>query len=386
MEDNKSILNKILQSKLTKDAYSFNAPEILSLIMNNLSNKEKEIIQKRFALDGGERKTLEEIGKQHNITRERIRQIQASVVKKIKALENVQKQISGFGSIVKRIINEYGGIMEESHLLDELLAYSENTPESRQAILFIISQLLDTELERVKKSELLLPGWKLRLLDLDLPHEIISTLQNIIENENRLLLLEELIEKYKNHALFPEHSNKLSGKLYNQFNNGGMGDEKIKKIIYSYLNVSSRINKNILNEWGLSSWPIVTPKRMGDKVYLILKKNKRPMHFTEITQAINGAGFDKKIAYPATIHNELILDDRFVLVGRGIYALNEWGYKSGTVADVIIDILKESKTPMTKEQIVEKVLKKRMVKKSTIYLALTNKNKFKKINDSYTLV
>ena len=125
---------------------------------------------------------------------------------------------------------------------------------------------------------------------------------------------------------------------------------------------------------------------MSDKAYLVLRKTGKPLHFTEITDLINQTQFDKKMAYPATIHNELILDDRYVLVGRGIYGLQEWGYKTGTVIDVIIDILKSSDQPLSKEEIVKKVLEQRIVRKSTIYLALTNKEKIKKLPDGkYTL-
>ena len=110
-----------------------------------------------------------------------------------------------------------------------------------------------------------------------------------------------------------------------------------------------------------------------------MKKEAKPMHFTEIAKKINEAGFDKKQAYPATIHNELILDDKYVLVGRGIYALKEWGYQPGVVIDVITEVLEEASEPLTKEEIIKRVLEKRIVKKSTIQLALMNKDKFAKV-------
>ena len=51
------------------------------------------------------------------------------------------------------------------------------------------------------------------------------------------------------------------------------------------------------------------------------------MHFKEVAEAISKT-FGKKTHY-ATCHNELIKDSRFVLVGRGMYALAEWGYQAG---------------------------------------------------------
>jgi hypothetical protein len=99
------------------------------------------------------------------------------------------------------------------------------------------------------------------------------------------------------------------------------------------------------------------------------------MHFEEVARAITKL-FGKK-AHPATCHNELIKDARFVLVGRGLYALAEWGYTKGIVADVIKNILKKE-GPLTREEVVAKVLKERHVKENTIVVNLQNSRYFKK--------
>ena len=94
---------------------------------------------------------------------------------------------------------------------------------------------------------------------------------------------------------------------------------------------------------------------------------------------INKKGFSKKQANMQTVHNELIKDSRFILVGRGIYALKEWGYKEGTVKDIIASVLKKENEPLSKNKIVEEVLKQRMVKKNTIVLTLQDKNLFQRV-------
>src|SRR3989344_7681734 len=124
----------------------------------------------------------------------------------------------------------------------------------------------------------------------------------------------------------------------------------------------------------------IGPQRKSDKIYLAMKKVGKPMHFRDIAKSINDFKFDQKIAHPATIHNELIVNRKYVLIGRGIYALKEWGYDPGVVAEVIVDILQKSGKPLTREQIVGEVLKKRQVKIATIHLALTDKNKFQKLS------
>jgi DNA-directed RNA polymerase delta subunit len=118
-----------------------------------------------------------------------------------------------------------------------------------------------------------------------------------------------------------------------------------------------------------------------------MKHHKKPEHYSAITEMINKARFDDRKAYKETVHNELIKDQRFILIGRGIYALSEWGFKPGVVADVIVEILKQSGQPMPKEKIIEEVLKSRMVKKNTILVGLSNKKLFQKVGkNSYALV
>jgi DNA-directed RNA polymerase delta subunit len=92
----------------------------------------------------------------------------------------------------------------------------------------------------------------------------------------------------------------------------------------------------------------------------------------------------KKKTHPQTVHNELIKDKRFVLVGRGTYALSEWGYKRGTVKEVLEEILRKHSRPMKRGDIIKKVLEVRQVKKSTIVINLNTF--FAKIDkDTYAL-
>ncbi len=79
---------------------------------------------------------------------------------------------------------------------------------------------------------------------------------------------------------------------------------------------------------------------------------------------------------PQTVHNELIKDPRFVLIGRGIYALKEWGYEPGEVKDVITRIIKKAGKSLSKKDIVSRVMEQRMVKENTISQNLSNRKHF----------
>ncbi len=150
---------------------------------------------------------------------------------------------------------------------------------------------------------------------------------------------------------------------------------KNEEIAKRWLSMSKKISKNPLGEWGKSSSPNVHTRGVKDYAFLVMRKHGSPMHFKEVADAISKT-FGKKTHY-ATCHNELIKDPRFVLVGRGMYALAEWGYKNGIAREVIRDILKEE-GPMTKDQVVERVMKERYFKKNTILINLVNLKYFKK--------
>ncbi|OGY46274.1 MAG: hypothetical protein A2663_00210 [Candidatus Buchananbacteria bacterium RIFCSPHIGHO2_01_FULL_46_12] len=384
MADQNSILDKIIESQERQQAASFNPNELIASLLKNISAKESDILSRRFGLLGKKKETLEDIGKYYEITRERIRQIETATIKKLRDLKDFRQQLDLAKHHVGNLLENYGGVMEENFLLNEIGSHKSNQ-ENYAAALFILNHLLNDRIESVKADPELLNGWKLPSASLDLIKQVVKELVNVIKKEEKLLKAEELIDGFKQSDFYANHKEQIAAlKL-------GASEEtleqEIDRIIDSYLKISRQTDQNILGEWGLSHWHTVSPKRMSDKIYLVLRKLGKPIHFTEITDLINQSKFDKKVAYPATIHNELILDDRYVLVGRGIYALKEWGYQTGTVMDIIVDILKKANKPLTKEEIIEAVLAQRLVRKSTIYLALTNKDKIKKLPDNgYTLI
>ena len=143
----------------------------------------------------------------------------------------------------------------------------------------------------------------------------------------------------------------------------------------NWLRLSKHIGSNSLGEWGLARSPSIKPRGIRDLAYLVLRKGGKPLHFTEVAEEIEKM-FDRE-AHVATTHNELIKDDRFVLVGRGLYALSEWGYTSGVVRDVIRNVIKE-KGPLAKDELIKEVLRQRQVKENTVYVNLQNLRYFKK--------
>lgn len=363
-----SILDKVLDSQKEQEQANFDPSEMLAQLFKALSSKDEDVLRRRHGLHGGRKETLESIGKLYRVTRERIRQIESLAVKKIKSHSTFSDTLKPARHTILRVLREEGGgIMEQEYLLKRLLNFTPKADENVKSMLFLLEHLLD-DVDRVGPSEHIKRSWMLKTTHHESAQEALRIVRLIVEDHGQPVTIAELWEKFRNHE---------QAKLYA----GSMDQEMLS----SHIAMSQHVDRNPFDEYGLVSWGTIVPKRMNDKIYLILKKSGKPLHFHEITERINSAKFDQRIAYPPTVHNELILNDRYVLVGRGVYALTEWGYKRGVVADVIRELLEKSPEGLSREEITKRVLEQRMVKKNTIYLALTNRGVFKKQGDRYVL-
>jgi hypothetical protein len=191
-------------------------------------------------------------------------------------------------------------------------------------------------------------------------------LRNVYNSLNRddLVSETEILNRFRNELI----------EIADQHN-----DETLKR----WLLISKQIAQNPLGDWGPADSPNVRVKGIRDYAYLAVKRHGSPMHFKEVSESIRDL-FDHK-AHVATTHNELIKDPRFVLVGRGLYALTEWGYTAGVVKDVLREIL-AAEGPLSREELIDKVRKERYVKDNTIIVNLQDANLFKRLsNGTYTL-
>ncbi len=364
----------------------FNIIRVVNYLFKFLKERERNILVKRYGLKTSKPWTLAKIGKLYNITRERVRQIEKNSIKKLKSLDDKIKEKSRFKEVneyIYNLISKNGGVLEESILIKLLtdLHQKANKEILERFIIFMLHNLTEN-IEYLKPTEKRSAAWKIRLIDSDLIDGIIHTIVEIIEKANEPLTEKQLMRAFEQSEFYKLNKEDIL-RLCDLNKDGKV---TFYEIFISYLKTTRKIKKNIFDKWGLIHWNEVQPKKITDKIYLVLKKANKPLHFKEITNLINKYKFDDKIACPATVHNELILNDQYVLVGRGIYALKEWGYKQGTVIDVIYNILEKAGKPLDKEQIVQEVLKNKIVKKSTIYLSLLDKNKFQKVGlNKYTI-
>ena len=328
------------------------------LVTKNLLSRSQDILRERYGIVDGDAKTLEAIGKKYRITRERVRQIIRTSLKDIN-LKNkaIFKEVS---ALIENTIVMHSGVMTEAELLSVL---GKGKQQESASLTFFFESL--TGIVLIKDDVKVQRSFALKSFSLKEWSEFMKSLVAMLENEK---------EAVKKSTLY---------KKYIETNSSNITEETF----FHYIAISKEVRQNAFGKFGLSHWNDVTPKGTREKAFLVLKTKKDPLHFRKIAELIDEYGLNKnesKKTHAQTVHNELIKDSRFILVGRGIYALSEWGYAHGTVKEVITLVLKKSDEPMKRLDIIEEVLKLRQVKKSTIVINLNTF--FAKVGkDAYTL-
>lgn len=345
-------------TKSKTSTLTFNPKQAVKRLLSSLPDRAQDVIVGRFGLNPeGEEMTLEAIGKKYGITRERVRQIESYAINHIRKSDNYQKEAPVFDEL-KDSMKEMGGVISETDLLENLT----KDEVTKKYIHFLL--VVGDDFTKMKEDIEFKHRWH---IDSELADKIHNALRNLYTG----LSDDEIVPESEIVASFLEHLKDISD------------DYKKDEILTRWLSISKHIDKNPLGEWGKSKSSNIKTKGVRDYAYLILRKHGSPIHFREVAKLI-GEVFNKK-AHVATTHNELIKDPRFVLVGRGLYALKEWGYSTGVVRDVIREIMKKE-GPLSKEQVLEKVLKERYVKPNTVMVNLQNPKYFKKNKQGlYTL-
>lgn len=323
---------------------------ILESVFSGLTPKQRRVIVARFGLKNGSPSTLQEIGNELGITRERVRQIENHTIKKIsdRAADEARELIREAMAELKRS----GGVRRSDELIAALLetnrAGAGKHFAEKAAFLFIAAGSPGFE----KETDEMHAYW--------------------YADEAAKRRFTDMVKKITAFFKAAKKDDVLVGKKHlGAFPDFGT---------YAFLSIPKHFGTNVFGDFGLRAWTEIEPKTIRDKAYLVLKKHGKPLHFEDIAKYITKFGIDSRTAHVQTVHNELIKDKRFVLVGRGIYGLGEHGYEPGTVKDVIVKLLKKN-GPMEANQVVSLVNEQRILKQNTILLSLQNKRHFRKLSD-----
>lgn len=325
-------------------------------LFEGLGSRQKEVLVGRFGLEGQkDPQTLAALGDKYGVTRERVRQIEASglafLTKKIKAISACAELFSA----CQKHLKNGGGVLKQDQLLGALKNSAEGLTDRHMNLLI-----------EATKAFYLYPEdndfWAFYYLD-----------------KNSLKKAADAISQFAK-SLRSAKEEVLNGGYDAHLAKFVRQQKTDAKLMQNYLGISKRIYANPYGDTGLAEWPEIKPKTIRDRIYLVLKKKGEPIHFQAIAEHINDAGFGGRKALAPTVHNELIKDKRFVLVGRGMYGLAEHGYEAGTAKEVIYKILKD-RGPLEFEQLISAIQKNRIFKPNTILANLQRKDLFLRAPD-----
>jgi hypothetical protein len=338
---------------------TFKPKAVVKKLLSSLPDRAREVLIFRYGL-GKETKrmTLDAIGKKYGITRERVRQIENYGIAQVRKSEEYKDEKAIFAEI-ETLLHSLGGIVVE----DDFLGHISKDVGLQNQMFFLL--VVGEPFQKLKEDDDFRHRWHVNEELARKVEEALRKLYGSLSNQD-LLPESEMTNK------FLQHLEDVSEKYKNQ------------EVVKRWLNISKAIGKNALGDWGVSKSSNIKTKGVRDYAFLVIRKHGSPIHFRDVAKQIT-AMFNKK-AHVATTHNELIKDKRFVLVGRGLYALAEWGYVPGVVRDVIKAVIEKS-GPLSKEEVIDKVMKERYVKENTIIVNLQNPKYFKRDKDGkYTPV
>lgn len=331
-------------------AIKFNPKQVTKRLLGVLTDRAKDVVVSRYGLGANTSKmTLEAIGKKYGITRERVRQIENYSIGNIRKSKEYAKEKNAFDEM-KGYIKSLGSVVSEHDLLNH--TSKDKSIQNHAHFLLVIGE----DFRKDKEDDEFNHRWH---IDPKLSEKVHDSLRKLYSN----LSDNDIIPEADMVSAFLDHVKDVSEEYKNE------------EVIKRWLSLSKKLGKNSLGEWGKSDSSNINAKGMRGYAFLVIRKHGSPIHFREVAHSIEK--IFKKKAHVATTHNELIKDPRFVLVGRGLYALAEWGYMSGVVKDVIKKII-DKNGPLTKDEIIDKVLKERYVKENTILVNLQNPKFFKK--------
>jgi hypothetical protein len=317
---------------------------ILEQLLERLPVRSRDIIAVRFGMQGAEPKTLEEIGHSYRITRERVRQVIGSALEFL-SQESEHSSLVQISARIRSTLEEKSGIMKAEEFLCRLTPTGGKERGALLAFIECLSVIKEEKSTKERERAYMLKGFSL------------AEWEKVKESAKAILTeADQALDKDELFARFAEKNSAVS-----------------KQKFFDFLAVAKDVRQNVFGKWGLVGWSDIKPRGTREKAHLVLKMAGKPLHFREIAALIDSYGLQsskKRQSHPQTVHNELIKDKRFVLVGRGVYALSEWGYKKGTVKEVLAEILARMDKPLSREEVLAEVLKVRQVKKSTVIINL----------------
>ncbi len=327
---------------------------LVQLLIERAGNDRSiDIIKRRFGFDSGERQTLDEIGKDYGITRERVRQIQERSIQRIKHPST--KGRSTIISIINDIFQKNQFIISDSEA-DYLIGKVFNTSK------FDGSSFLDmiSDLGWIQKNKI---GDVAFYTNNALKPTLSLTMTNVyslLKASSTMISLEEIIKK-----IIPSNTK------YSE-------NSDLQVIIKRICSLDPRIEERMPERYtlyGLHSRTNIWASLIKE----VLEKEGEPLHFADITNSVNDMfpNTDNNHIDVRRLHSILIENHAFSHSGvKGTYGLTEWGFRKETTSELIEECIKKAGFPLHWKQIYNYVSKYKDTKPANIIAMLNSRDKF----------
>ena len=331
-----------------------------------LTAREKNIIAYRFGLNGKGSLTLQQIGDKMGVTRERIRQLQDFALQKINEnlTDSTMASLSKLIKLAQEIIAENGGIAAEEKIVSEILNHSQRSSQTDKSFIQL-ALTVDSKTQRFVDRQRFETFWALSSVKKENLEKVEGSIVSVLKDLKKGELSLDFETLFQRVFSFAKEKHGLS-----------LEPELVRSVVDIWSHFAE-----LDGQIGLSEWRWIRPRSVIDKSIIVLRRAMKPMHFTEINDAIINARFDNKTCQAAATHNELIKAKEIVLVGRGTYGLREWGKKGGQVIDLLVEALEKAKKPLSRDELIASVLKHRDAKESTIMVNATRSKKIERTAD-----
>ena len=338
---------KIDDKQLNVDLSCTNLADILQYC----KAKEQLILIKKFGLQTGKEMPLQQIGMEFGMTRERARQIEKQALMRFRRLFVGNEKYLKIISEAEKILVTNGGVMPEDTLIEKLVSKWVFKFSGQELKLVLRS---DYNLTYLSRNKILNKSFYVDTLYEDLLTNIALATLKHFEKTNTYESVYDFIDILKKD--FGKKNPDITYLQDNQF----------------YLNLL-KIVKNISmfdGKIGLSTFTSVNPKTIKSKLLYVFRIHGKPLHYQDAAAMVTEY-FPGKAVKITTAHNELVKsNDVFVNVWLWLYSLKERWVIGGTVLEILTRILKKAARPMSTKEIMQNILKEKMIAPNTVLLNL----------------
>lgn len=324
-----------------------------------------KIIRARCGFDGSVQ-TLATIAREHDLSRERIRQIQ---VEGDMDLIQTGGIISALNETLVWLLKQHEGVASVSQME---IAFTEYFPPGKvpvRAVFELLSRLFsDVYIHTFR-------GWPIRGTMQTSPNTIMTFDES---TEDVDLVLATARHLWKSH-LGPLYSDKWVDEIVSALCQSGKPMEAA--FIRSCLRADGRFDPDLFECVDVTS----TEKQGLERT---LQRLGKPAHYSEIVRELNRSGILGRMIPMRSAYNCLCAHhDIFVCVGKGIYGLSAWGLegqritrdRSVLIVDLIEEFLKNQKRPASTKEIINYVMSKKKCSRLSIGSILADKTRFRRV-------